>query len=161
MAPGMSCIRSWRGRGRGYLLVGATVAAVGLAAPASATTSAPPDADLGVTSLTANAASTSHGDVVTFTEVVKNLGPDAADINTVARVRGGTFGRVICDGVSNDGLFCEYGTVAPGTSLTTKYKVKVTATGGQLVVKGGVLSLEALLDTNPFNQVKTRSVPIH
>jgi hypothetical protein len=161
VAPSMSFIRRTRGRGRAYLLAGAAVAAVGLAAPASATTSTPPEADLGVTSLTANAASASHGDVSTFTEVIKNLGPEAADIDAAPQIRGGTLVREICDlGISPDAPNCEYGTVAPGTTLTTKYKVKVTATRGQLVVKGGVFSLQALLDTDPFNQVKTRSVAI-
>ena len=73
---------------------------------------------------------------------------------------GGVLVDEICQGVSPDTPFCEYGEVAPGQRLVSKFKIKVTASHGRLVVKGGVFSEEAVLDVNPFNQYLTRSVRI-
>jgi hypothetical protein len=50
--------------------------------------------------------------------------------------------------------------VPPGTSLTTKFIVRVTATHGSVVVKGGVTSEAPLQDDNPFNQYRTASVRV-
>jgi len=50
--------------------------------------------------------------------------------------------------------------VSPGTSLTTKFIVRVTATHGSVTVKGGVVSESAFQDDNPFNQFRTAQVRV-
>jgi hypothetical protein len=70
-------------------------------------------------------------------------------------------GRNVCDlGISPDTPNCEYGTVAPGTSLTTRFVVRVTATHGSLRPAGGVVSESAFEDDNPFNQFRSASVRV-
>jgi hypothetical protein len=146
-------------RWAGPILLSVTVAAVGIAASATAQVS-PPTADLAVISLTSRAAA-ARGSVVTFREVIRNNGPQTVEMDTTPQISGGVLVKEICDkGISPDTPFCEYGDVAPGQSLVTKFKIKVTASHGRLVVKGGVLSEEAVSDSNPFNQYLTRSVRI-
>jgi hypothetical protein len=143
----------------GPILLSVIVAAVGIAASATAQVS-PPTADLAVISLTSRAAA-ARGSVVTFREVIRNNGPQTVEMDTTPQISGGVFVGAICDeGISSDGPFCQYGDVAPGQSLVTKFKIEVTASHGSLVVKGGVFSEEAVSDSNPFNQYLTRSVRI-
>jgi hypothetical protein len=158
MAPGawMSAIA----RGQGRLVLVAIAAAIVFAAPAAAQSS-PPTADLAVVSITANASVAATGTRVTFTEVIRNRGPEAAELDTRPQITGGALVGEVCDvGVSPDTPFCEYGEVNPGTSLTTKFIVKVTATQGVVTVKGGVLSEAPLQDDNPFNQYRTTRVHV-
>ena len=82
-------------------------------------------------------------------------------MDTLPQITGGTLVGAVCDlGISTDTPNCEYGDVAPGTSLTTKFIVRVTATHGTLTVRGGVVSESAFEDDNPFNQYRTSSVRI-
>jgi hypothetical protein len=143
----------------GPILISVIVAGVGLATAATAQVS-PPTADMAVTSLTTSATTAARGTVVTFREVIKNNGPQTVEMDTGPQISGGVLVDEVCQGVSPDTPFCEYGDVAPGQRLVSKFKIKVTASHGRLVVKGGVFSEEAVLDTNPFNQYLTRSVPI-
>ena len=100
-------------------------------------------------------------DARTFTEVIRNNGPEAAELDTVPQITGGVLVGEVCDlGISADTPFCEYGDVSPGTSLTTKFIVRVTATHGSVTVKGGVLSEAPFQDDNPFNQYRTASVHV-
>jgi Domain of unknown function DUF11 len=149
-------------RGKGAVVLAAIAAGAVFALPAAAGQIAgPPTADLGVVSIKANKASAAHGTRVTFTEVIRNNGPETAELDTVPQITGGVLVAEVCDlGISADTPFCEYGDVAPGTSLTTKFIVRVTATHGSVVVKGGVTSEAPLQDDNPFNQYRTASVRV-
>jgi hypothetical protein len=146
-------------RWRGPILIGMIVAALGTVTSATAQVS-PPTADMAVTSLTTSATTAPRGAVVTFREVITNNGPETVEMDTGPRISGGVLVDEICQGVSPDTPFCEYGDVPPGKRLVSRFKIKVTASHGRLVVKGGVFSEEAVLDDNPFNQYLTRSVRI-
>lgn len=146
--------------GRGAVLFAALAAAVVFAVPAAADTS-PPTADLAVVSIHASRAKAAHGTTVTFTEVIRNNGPETAEMDTLPQITGGTLVGEACDlGISPDTPNCEYGDVAPGTSLTTRFVVRVTAAHGRLTVRGGVVSESAFEDDNPFNQYRTATVRI-
>jgi Domain of unknown function DUF11 len=148
-------------RGKGAAVLAAIAAGALFAVPALGQGSAPPTADLGVVSIHASKPSAAHGTRVTFTEVIRNNGPETAELDTVPRITGGVLVAEVCDlGISADTPFCEYGDVAPGTSLTTKFAVRVTATHGSVVVKGGVTSEAPLQDDNPFNQYRTAAVRV-
>ena len=147
-------------RGRGAVVLAALAAAVVFAVPAAADTS-PPTADLAVVSIHASRQTAAHGTRVTFTEVIRNNGPETAEMDTLPQITGGTLVEEICDlGISPDTPNCEYGDVAPGTSLTTKFVVRVTAAHGTLTVRGGVVSESAFEDDNPFNQYRTSAVRV-
>ena len=149
-------------RGKGAVVLAALASGALFALPAAAgQISGPPTADLGVVSIKANKASAAHGTRVTFTEVIRNNGPEAAELDSVPQITGGVLVGEVCDlGISADTPFCEYGEVSPGTSLTTKFIVRVTAAHGSVTVKGGVLSESAFEDDNPFNQYRTASVRV-
>ena len=148
-------------RGKGPVVLAAIAAGALFAVPAAGQTSGPPTADLGVVSIHAGRTSAPHGTRVTFTEVITNNGPETAELDTVPQITGGVLVAEQCDlGISADTPFCEYGDVAPGTRLTTKFIVRVTATHGSVVVKGGVLSESAFEDDNPFNQYRTAQVRV-
>ena len=161
MAVGKGMRRVVRGKGAVVLAALASVAVFALPA-AAGQIAGPPTADLGVVSIKANKASAAHGTRVTFTEVIRNNGPDIRPSSTrCRRSRGGVLVGEVCDlGISADTPFCEYGDVTPGTSLETKFIVRVTATHGRVTVKGGVLSESAFEDDNPFNQYRTASVRV-
>jgi len=102
-----------------------------------------------------------HGTRVTFTEVIRNNGPETVEMDTLPQITGGTLVEEVCDlGISPDTPNCESGDVAPGTSLITKFVIRVTAGHGTLTVRGGVVSESAFEDDNPFNQYRTSSVRI-
>jgi Domain of unknown function DUF11 len=148
-------------RGKGAVVLAALASGAVFALPAAGQISGPPTADLGVVSIKANKASAAHGTRVTFTEVIRNNGPETAELDTVPQITGGVLVGEVCDlGISADTPFCEYGDVAPGTSLTTKFIVRVTATHGSVTVKGGVLSESAFEDDNPFNQYRAASARV-
>jgi hypothetical protein len=148
-------------RRRGAAALGAIAAGALFAVPASGEPAGPPTADLGVVSITASRASAPHGARITFTEVITNNGPETAELDTRPQITGGALVEEQCDlGISADTPFCEYGDVAPGTRLTTKFSVRVTATHGSVVVKGGVLSESAFQDDNAFNQYRTARVRV-
>jgi len=147
-------------RGRGAVVLAALAAAVVFAVPAAADTS-PPTADLGVVSIHASRQTAAHGTRVTFTEVTRNNGPETVEMDALPQITGGTLVEEVCDlGISPDTPDCEYGDVAPGASLTTKFVVRVTATHGTVTMRGGVVSESAFQDDNPFNQYRTASVRV-
>src|SRR5690349_23218033 len=109
-------------RGKGVAALAAIAAGALFAVPAVGQSSEPPTADLGVVSIHASTRSAERGTRVTFTEVIRNNGPETAELDTVPQIRGGVLVGEGCDaGVSPDTPFCEYGDVAPGTSLTTRF----------------------------------------
>jgi hypothetical protein len=98
---------------------------------------------------------------VTFTEVIANDGPEAVELDTIPQITGGVLVNELCDlGISPDTPACEYGTVDPGTTLTTRFVVRVTATHGFVTLKGGVISESAFEDDNPFNQFRSVRVAV-
>jgi Domain of unknown function DUF11 len=158
----MSASRSIRrlARGRGPVVLAAVAAVAVFAIPAAADT-APPTADIGVVSLHAGRATAAHGSRVTFTEVIANNGPEAIELDTIPQITGGVLVSEVCDlGISADTPACEYGQVDPGTTLTTRFVVRVTATHGRVTLKGGVISESAFEDDNPFNQFRSASVRV-
>ena len=147
-------------RGKGAVVLAALAAGVVFAGPAVADTS-PPTADMGVVSIHASRQTAAHGTRVTFTEVIRNNGPETVEMDTLPQITGGTLVAEVCDlGISPDTPNCEYGDVPSGTSLTTQFVVRVTATHGTLTVRGGVVSESAFEDDNPFNQYRSASVHI-
>ena len=147
-------------RGRGAVVLAALAAAVVFAVPAAADTS-PPTADLAVVSIHASRQTAAHGTRVTFTEVIRNNGPETVEMDTLPQITGGALVEEVCDlGISPDTPNCEYGDVAPGTSLTTKFVVRVTATRGTLTVRSGVVSESAFEDDSPFNPYRRASVRV-
>ena len=147
-------------KGKGAVVLAALAAAVVFAVPAAADTS-PPTADLGVVSIHASRQTAAHGTRVTFTEVIRNNGPETVEMDTLPQITGGMLVAEVCDlGISPDTPSCEYGGVAPGTGLTTKFIVRVTAAHGTLTVRGGVVSESAYEDENPFNQYRTASIRV-
>src|SRR3954452_25104612 len=99
-----------------------TAAVLALAiSPAAAGAQTVPVADLAIMSVTANVAQAKVGQAVTFTIVASNHGPDAAEMDVFPRTFGGfEMTSATCDrGISSDGPFCEYGTLATGDSVTT------------------------------------------
>jgi hypothetical protein len=148
-------------RGKGAAALAAVFAGAMFAVPAAGQSSGPPTADLGVVSITAAQSSAAHGTRVRFTEVIRNNGPEAAELDTRPQITGGALVGEVCDlGIAPDTPFCEYGDIAPGTSLRTTFIVKITATRGWVTVKGGVLSESAFQDDNPFNQYRTARVRV-
>lgn len=143
-----------------FIIVGVAVSLVGIVTAADAVTS-PPTADMAVTSMRASVTSATHGSVITFTEVIRNNGPETVEMDAQPQISGGVLVTETCDlGISPDTPFCEYGFIDPGISLTTRYRVRVTATHGAVVVKGGVSTEEPELDDNPFNQFRATSVRV-
>ena len=113
----MSGITSARStlRGKGTVVLAALAAGVVFAGPAAADT-APPTADMGVVSLHASRQTAATGTRVTFTEVIRNNGPETVEMDTLPQITGGTLVGEVCDlGISPDTPNCEYGDVAPGT----------------------------------------------
>jgi hypothetical protein len=147
-------------RGRAPVALAAMAAVAVFAIPAAADT-APPTADIGVVSLHAGRAAAAHGSRVTFTEVIANNGPEAVELDTIPQITGGVLVNEVCDlGISADTPACEYGTVDPGTTLTTRFVVRVTATHGFVTLRGGVISESAFEDDNPFNQYRSARVAV-
>ena len=147
-------------RGKGAVVLAALAAGVVFAGAAAADTS-PPTADMGVVSIHASRQTAATGTRVTLTEVIRNNGPETVEMDTLPQITGGTLVGEVCDlGISPDTPNCEYGDVAPGTRLTTKFIARVSATHGTLTVRGGVVSESAFEDDNPFNQYRTASVRV-
>ena len=117
----------------------------------------PPTADLGVVSIKANKASAAHGTRVTFTEVIRNNGPETAELDTVPQITGGVLVGEVCDlGISADTPFCEYGDVTPGTSLDDEVHRQGHGDPRTGAVKGGVLSDVRVRGRQPVQPVPHR-----
>jgi len=88
--------------------------------------------DLSIT-IVANQDKVKPGQLITFTVTATNLGPDAAFLVDVLHGLPDQlqFVSLTCDrGVSNDGAFCEYLSLAPGASVvSTLVATPLTGTG--------------------------------
>ena len=83
-------------RGKGPILLTAIAAVVVFAVPAAAQTE-PPTADMAVVSIAASRHVAAHGTQVTFTEVIRNNGPEAIEMDTLPQITGGTLVAEVCD----------------------------------------------------------------
>src|SRR6478672_5672077 len=76
-------------RGKSPVVLVAIAAGAMFAVPAAGGVAASPTADLGVVSIHASRSTAAHGTRVTFTEVIRNNGPEAAELDTVPQIKGG------------------------------------------------------------------------
>ena len=121
--------------------------------------------DLAIT----QAASVRHakvGEVVTFTSVAVNNGPDAVtdslDVHPTQASSLEVVG-VVCDrGISSDGPFCQYGPVGAGEQRTTVYTAMVLATGSKTAALTVCATRETtdFQDPDPANNCATTSVKV-
>jgi uncharacterized repeat protein (TIGR01451 family) len=117
------------------VVVSAVLVALALDAATSAAQEPLPHADLAIASNTPNVTHARVGQDVTFTIVARNNGPDPAIVYVnisletsltyegkelppgALEITGGE-----CDqGVSGDGVYCEYGVIEPGETLTQTF----------------------------------------
>lgn len=138
----------------GMVLAG--LAAFGPSAHAAGT------ADLSVTN-SASVSSARVGDIVTYTIVATNNGPDAStvdvgeDLSSNFQILG-----VTCDrGVSSDGPTCEYQTVASGDAVTTRVVTKIRTGQARVANDTACVTSEATtVDPNSSNDCASASVRI-
>ena len=116
-------------RGKGPFVVMAIAAVALFAVPAAAQTS-PPTADMGVVSLTPSRADRGPGHAGDVQRGGQEQRPGRGRDGHVPPDQGRRLVNEVCQAVSPDTPFCEYGEVPAGTSLTAKFVVKVTATHG-------------------------------
>jgi hypothetical protein len=154
---------------------GILAAAVFLTLALSATSAAqevPTQADLAITSNSANVRHAKVGDVVTFTVVAHNYGPGAVDVLVYPKLpywyeqsTGALelFPPVVdCDGdQEGDGAWCEYNVIEPGQSLTQLYFARVRAAGEKWASETACLfSGDFYVDPDPTNDCATATVKI-
>jgi uncharacterized repeat protein (TIGR01451 family) len=141
------------------VLVGVTLA-VGAGV---ATAEGVPTADLAIVSDTADISHAKVGDEVTFTVVATNHGPDAAELDVVEYLPSAfAFVAHECDrGISADGPFCEYGTIQPGETVTTRVVAVVVEKSDKYVTHTAcVMSEEVIVDTDASNDCAAATVKI-
>jgi Domain of unknown function DUF11 len=153
-----------------YLAAVVGIAVLTLVPGASA---AVPAADLQLVSMTADVHHAKVGQLVTWTVVARNNGPDPADLNVLEdpqQFLGGAYPytdfdlwRLTCDGtVSPDGWVCEYGLAQPGVMISTRAAVTVNASAPHVAsITACVVSWGGPInDPNPTNDCLTRTLPI-
>lgn len=86
-------------------------------------------ADVGIVSITPSVTHAQVGQVLTFTIVSSNNGPDPSPlwVTTTHASTGLTFPSLTCDGVSNDGSSCEHNFTQPGATYTDRIVAQVQA----------------------------------
>jgi uncharacterized repeat protein (TIGR01451 family) len=142
----------------------ALVLGIGVAATAGlASAEGIPTADLAVVSKTADVSHAKIGDLITFTIVATNNGPDVAELDVVEDLPAAlAFVSHECDrGISPDGPFCEYGFLQPGETVTTTLVALVLATDAKYATNTAcVLSEQAITDTDTSNDCASVTVKI-
>jgi uncharacterized repeat protein (TIGR01451 family) len=137
---------------------------LGLALSAGDAKAAPMlSADLAIVSNTASVSHAAVGQQVTFMIVAKNNGPDpsALFVNTARVFDSLAPVSLTCEGVSNDGSWCEYdGVVQPGDTVTESVVAQVQATGSNYAVETACGSSNQINDPNPSNDCGTATVRI-
>jgi uncharacterized repeat protein (TIGR01451 family) len=122
-----------------------------------------PNADLVMVSYATDVAHARIGDEITFTIVATNIGPDAAELDTVMTLPE-TLSWVSnqCDrGISADGPFCEYGIVQPGETVTSTAVAEVLPTNLKYVSGTTcVLSEQVIADPDRSNDCRATIVKI-
>ena len=147
------------------LMPAASALAVGLCAVAAAAAPAqePVNADIAIVSKTANVRHAKVGQLVTFTIVARNNGPETSQLDVIDQpLVGLQMVDEICDrGVSPDTPACEYALVAPGDTVTTTVVAEVQRPVGKYATNTACLSNESgFPDPDPNNDCATTSVKI-
>jgi uncharacterized repeat protein (TIGR01451 family) len=122
-------------------------------------------ADLAIVSNTATVSQAKVGQDVTFTIVATNNSPDPAElfVQTVQTSDGLSPVSTTCEGVSADGSFCEYGSVAPGQTVTETLVARVLSTGSQSASDVACVTTPDPTnetDPNPSNNCRTGTVEV-
>jgi hypothetical protein len=144
------------------ILVNATLAGL---APLSAAAQGGPSADLAIVSNTANVKHGHVGQLVRFTIVATNHGPDLAPSLDVIDNSGLHDLRIvdeICDlGISPDTPACEYHDVLPGQSLTTVVVAEIVSTGNKTASLTACVQSEVLIhDPSIGNDCATATLKV-
>jgi hypothetical protein len=141
------------------LLVGAALLALVPVAVAAQTV---PNADIAITSNTANVKHAHVGQEVTFTIVATNNGPDAAELDVHVALEGLVLVGETCDmGVFPDMPSCEYGFVQPGQTRVTIAVAQAVDPGAKSAINTAcVSSAQPINDPKPGNDCMTSAVKI-
>lgn len=139
--------------------------AVGLCGLMAATAAAqePVNADIAIVSTTANVRHAKVGQLVTFTIVATNNGPEASQLDVFEQPLVGLhMVEETCDrGISADTPSCEYSQVQPGETVTTTVVAEVDGGVGRYAMNTACLSNESgLPDPDPSNDCATTTVRI-
>jgi large repetitive protein len=143
-------------------LVSAAVAAL---VPTAAEAQTVPNVDLAIVSNTANVKHGHLGQLVTFTILATNNGPDTApslDVYDNSALQGLQVVEEICDlGISPDTPACEYSNVSPGQTLTTTVIAEIVGDGGKTASLTSCVQSEQLInDPNPGNACATATLKV-
>jgi uncharacterized repeat protein (TIGR01451 family) len=119
-----------------------------------------PVVDLAVVSKTASVTRAHPHQLVTYTIVAVNNGPDATTLDVSEPTDSSDLGFVLVDeqcdlGVSADTPSCEYGAVPPGETVTTTVTVRVLPRFHAVTNTACASSEELVLDTDPANNCLT------
>jgi uncharacterized repeat protein (TIGR01451 family) len=139
--------------------------AVGLCTVVAATATAqePVNADIAIVSKTAEVRHAKVGQLVTFTIVATNNGPEVSQLDVIDQpLVGLRMVNEICDrGISPDTPACEYSLVEPGDSVTTTVVAEVEQGVGDYATNTACVSNESgLPDPDPSNDCATATVRI-
>jgi uncharacterized repeat protein (TIGR01451 family) len=126
---------------------------VGLALTATSGAQAIPNADLAVVSNVANVEHAKVGDMITFTIIATNHGPDAAELDVYFASGQMHLVSESCDlGISADTPACEYTIVEPGQIVTTTAVAEVLDTGSKHAVSTACIVEQAEVINDPDAQ---------
>ena len=156
------------------VVVSAALVALARGAVASAAAESLPLADLAIVSNTPSVQHARVGQEVTFTEIARNNGPDPAivyvntSLETSMTYGGGALppGALYgvggeCDqGVSGDGVFCEYGVLIPGEMLTQTWVGEVLPDTKRATNTACIPPWLDVDDPNPANDCVAATVKI-
>jgi uncharacterized repeat protein (TIGR01451 family) len=143
----------------------AVALAAGLCGLLAATAAAqePVNADIAIVSKTANARHAKVGQLVTFTILATNNGPEPSQLDVFDQpLIGLHMVEETCDrGISPDTPACEYSQVQPGESVTTTVVAEVDGGVGKYATNTACVSNESgLPDPDPSNDCATTTVRI-
>jgi uncharacterized repeat protein (TIGR01451 family) len=151
------------------LVVTLTLTGMALGAPAIANASdGVPTEDLAIVSKVADVTRAHPGQLVTYTIVAINNGPDTALSLDVADLvdfqdSGFQFVEESCDfGISPDTPFCEYSNIAPGETVTTVVTLRVLRHSKLKVATNTacVMAEDVVIDPVPSNDCVTVTLPL-
>src|SRR3954454_5495344 len=130
---------------------------------ATAVAQEPLNADIAIVSKTANARHAKVGQLVTFTILATNNGPEPSELDVYDQpLIGLHMVEETCDrGISADTPACEYSEVQPGESVTTTVVAEVDGGVGKYATNTACVSNESgLPDPDPSNDCATTTVRI-
>ncbi|TMF36907.1 MAG: hypothetical protein E6I30_03855 [Chloroflexi bacterium] len=147
-----------------YSLALVSAAVAGLV-PIAAKAQTVPNVDLAIVSNMANIKHGHVGQLVTFTIIATNNGPDTApslDVYDNSALQGLQVVEEICDlGISPDTPACEYHNVSPGQTLTTTVIAEIVGAGGKTAsLTSCVQSQQLINDPNSGNDCATATLKV-